>query len=131
MMWYNEQPEPKASKCLFRNRLNCGYRKEEAILIRDEWLKVKREKKTCCPQVRKTYTPKPKVVKPIDEGDFKIEITLPKEEARVFRKEYMKMIEQLERELTYAEEKTEIVGLNKKLAQLRTELMCFNCYNKE
>jgi len=129
MMWYNEHPEPKASKCLFRNRLNCGYRKEEAILIGDEWLKVKREKRIYYPQVQKTYTPKPKVVKPVDERDFKIEITLSKEEARVFRKEYMKMIEQLEWELTYTEEKTEVVGLNKRIAQLQKELMIFNCYN--
>lgn len=69
------------------------------------------------------------MVKPVDEGDFKIEITLPKEEARVFRKEYMKMIEQLEWELTYTEEKTEVVGLNKRIAQLQKELMIFNCYN--
>lgn len=131
MIWYNEHPEPKASKCLFRNRLNCGYWKEEAILIWDEWLKIKREKKKHCPQVQKTYTPKPKVVKPVDERDFKIEITLPKEEARVFREEYMRMVEQLEWELSYTEEKTEVVGLNKKIAQLQKELMIFNCYNKE
>lgn len=131
MTWYNEQPEPKASKSLFRNRLNCGYRKEEAILIWDEWLKVKREKKIYYPQVQKTYTPKPKVVKPVDERDFKIEVTLSKEEARVFRKEYLWMIEQVIDDLTYTEEKTEVAGLNKKLTQLQNELMCFNLYNPQ
>ena len=129
MIWYNEHPEPKASKSLFRNRLNCGYWKEEAILTGDEWLKVKREKKIYYPQVQKTYIPKPKVVKPVDERDFKIEITLSKEEARVFRKEYMKMIEQLERELTCAEEKTEVAGLNNKIIQLQSELVVFNSFN--
>lgn len=129
MIRYSQQPEPKASKTLFRNRLNGGYPKEEAILIGDEWLKAKREKKIYYPQVQKTYIPKPKVVKPVDERDFKIEITLPKEEARVFRKEYMKMIEQLEWELTYTEEKTEVAWLNDKLTQLQKELMIFNCYN--
>jgi hypothetical protein len=49
----------------------------------------------------------------------------------VFRKEYVRMIEQLEWELTYTEEKTEVTWLNKKLAQLQEELMYFNCYNKE
>lgn len=33
MTWYNEQSEPKAVRNLFRNRLNSGYKKEEAILI--------------------------------------------------------------------------------------------------
>jgi hypothetical protein len=39
------------------------------------------------------------------------------------------MIEQLEWELTYTEEKTEVAWLNDKLTQLQKELMIFNCYN--
>lgn len=126
---YNEQPEPRSSKCLFRNRLNNGYPKEEAILMWDERLKVRREKKIAYPIVQKTYIPKPKVVKPIDERDFKIEITYPKEVAQVFRREYSRMIEQLERELTYAEEKTQVAELDSKLEQLEKELQTFNSYN--
>lgn len=92
-------------------------------------MKVRREKKKYHPQVIKTYIPKPKVIKPIDERDFKIEITYPKEVAQAFRKEYVKMIEQVERELTYTEEKTQVAELNSKLEQLEKELQTFNSYN--
>lgn len=95
----------------------------------DEWLAVKKEKKIVHPIVPKTYTPKPRVVKPIDERDFKIEITYPKDVAQVFRKEYTKMIEQLERDLTFIEEKTQIKELNSKLEQLKKERDIFNSYN--
>lgn len=98
-------------------------------MIGDEWFKVKRERKIYHPQVQKTYIPKPKIVKPIDEGDFKIEITYPKEVAQVFRKEYVKMIQQLEWELTYIEEKTQAGELNSKLEQLQKELQTFNLHN--
>ena len=37
MIRYNEQPEPKASKNLFRNRLNSDYPKEQAILIGEKY----------------------------------------------------------------------------------------------
>jgi len=129
MTRYNEQPEPKASKNLFRNRLNSNYIKEEAILIGDKRTEAKKRKVPKQRPAPKSYTHIKTIPKPVDERDFKIEITLPKEEARVFRKEYMKMIEQLERELTYTEEKTEVAGLNKKITQLQKELMIFNCYN--
>lgn len=129
LAWYETQLEPRASKCLFRNRLNGGYPKEEAILTGEEWLSVKREKKIYYPQVQKTYVPKPKVVKPVDERDYKIEITYSKEVAQIFRKEYNKMIEQLEWELTYTEGKTQIVELNSKLEQLKKERNIFNSYN--
>lgn len=129
MTRYNEQPEPKASKNLFRNRLNSNYIKEEAILIGDKRTEAKKRKVPKQRPAPKSYTHIKTIPKPVDERDFKIEITLPKEEARVFRKEYMKMIEQLEWELTYTEEKTEVAGLNKKITQLKAELMCFNCYN--
>lgn len=129
MTRYNEQPEPKASKNLFRNRLNSNYIKEEAILIGDKWTEAKKRKIPKQRPAPKSYTPIKTIPKPVDENDFKINVTLSKEEAKVFRKEYMKMIEQLERELTYTEEKTEVAGLNNKITQLRAELMCFNCYN--
>lgn len=129
MIWYEKQPEPRASKYLFRNRLNGGYPKEKAILMGESWLNAKREKRVTYSQVRKTYTPKPKAVKPIDERDFKIEITYPKDAAKVFRKEYSRMIEQVEWELTYAEEKTQIIELNKRLEQLKREKDIFNLYN--
>lgn len=127
---YNEQPEPKASKTLFRNRLNGWYPKEEAVLMWERWAKVKEGKKSVKIQEYKPYIPPRIVKKEPDENDFKINITLSKEEARVFRKEYVKMIEQLEWELTYTEEKTEVAWLNEKLERLQNELQIFNSYNK-
>jgi hypothetical protein len=44
----------------------------------------------------------------VNENNFKINVTLSKEEAKVFRKEYIKMIEDIEWELTYTDEKTEV-----------------------
>lgn len=131
MIRYNQQQEPKASKNLFRNRLNGGYPKEEAILIWNEWTCAKEKRKPKQYQPPKPYVPVKTAPKVIDERDFRIEITLSKDEAKVFRKEYMKMIEQIERELTYTEEKTEVAGLNKKLIQLQGELQVFNSYNKQ
>ena len=129
MIRYSQQPEPRASKTLFRNRLNGGYPKEKAILIWNEWLQTRKERQIAHPIVAKPYTPKPKVIAQVDENNFKINVTLSKEEANVFRKEYIKMIEDIEWELTYTDEKTEVAGLNKKLAQLQEELQTFNLYN--
>lgn len=130
MAWYNEQPEPKAAKTLFRNRLNSWYPKEEAILMWDAWLTIKEKKKPKRPQAVKSYVPKKVTPPKVDENDFKIEITYPKEVARVFRKEYVRMIEEIEWELTYTEEKTEVFAMNKKLERLKWELQIFNCYNR-
>ena len=130
MTWYNQQPEPKAARTLFRNRLNGGYPKEEAILMWDAWLTVKEKKKPKWVQPVKVYVPKKITPPKMDENDFKIEITYPKEVARVFRKEYIRMIEEIEWELTYTDEKTEVFTMNKKLERLKWELEIFNCYNK-
>lgn len=129
VVWYNEQPEPKAAKTLFRNRLNWGYPKEKAILIGEEWLATRKERAIAHPLVSKPYIPKPIEKKNVNEGDFKIEITYPKEVARVFRKEYVKMIEDIEWELTYTDEKTQIAELNNKLVQLEKEKDIFNSFN--
>lgn len=128
MTRYNEQPEPKASKTLFRNRLNCNYPKEEAILMGEKWDAVKRGQ-TKQPQPAKPYVPKKIVPKPVDGSDFKIEITYPSEVAKVFRREYVRMIEQIEWDLTYTDEKTQVCELNQKLERLHKELEIFNSYN--
>ena len=78
---------------------------------------------------KKVYTPQKITQKKLDENNFYIKVTYPKEIARVFRKEYIKMIEQIEWELTYTDEKTEVAWLNNKLVRLQEELMCFNSYN--
>lgn len=131
MTWYNEQPEPKASKTLFRNRLNGGYAKEEAILIGDAWFSVRKWRKEISPQQYKPYVPIKREIKKVDERDFNIEITYPKEVAKIFRREYQKMIDDIERELTYTEEKTQIAEMNEKLIRLQWELEIFNSYNRK
>ena len=92
-------------------------------------MEIRAEKKPKKTQLPKTYIPKKTIQKEPDESNFKIEITLSKEEARVFRKEYMGMIEQIEWELTYTEEKTEVAWLNEKLKRLQNELVIFNSFN--
>lgn len=129
MTWYNEQPEPKASKSLFRNRLNGGYQKEDAILMGEPWMAVRAKKKPRISQPPKVYVPQKVVQKAPDENNFLIKVTLPTEEARVFRKEYQKMIEELEWELTYTSEKTEVKEMNDKLERLQKELAVFDSYN--
>ena len=129
MTWYNAQPEPKASKSLFRNRLNGGYPKEEAILMWEGRMKVKESKKTAKTQEYKPYIPQRVVKKEPDENDFRIEVTYPSEVAKVFRKEYQKMIDEIEWELTYTSEKTEVAEMNSKLERLKDELDIFNSYN--
>lgn len=130
--WYENLMEPKAKRGLFRGRLNSWYCKEEAALVWDAREEAKeRKKQSYVPKQSRPYVPQRiKVEKKPDPNNFRIEITLSKEEARIFRKEYVKMIEDIERELTYTEEKTQIVELNNKLESLYEELKVFNSYNR-
>lgn len=132
MKRFDEQPEPKAKREWFRNRLKDWYSKEDAMLVWELWTEAKERKRANAPVVvKKPYVPQRiKVEKKIDPNDFRIEITLSKEEANVFRKEYVRMIEDIEWELTYTEEKTEVVKLNNKLQWLYEELKCFNSFNR-
>ena len=131
MTRYSEQPEPKASKTLFRNRLNSGYPKEEAILMWDKWISAKEKKKKEHPQYNKTYIPKWTAQKEPDEETFKIDITYPKDVARVFRKEYQRIIDELERKLTMIDEKTLVKEANDKLEFVKAELEAFNLLNPQ
>lgn len=129
MTWYNEQPEPKASKSLFRNRLSLWYSKEEAILMGDAWFSARSKRVVKKIQQPKAYVPKRTISKEPSEDDFLIKVTYPSEVAKVFRKEYQKMIEEIEWELTYTEEKTQIAELNSKLERLQKEREVFNQFN--
>lgn len=130
MIRYETQPEPKATKSLFRNRLNGWYCQEEAIQVWDKWMAIRDARKAKAPQQVKAYVPKRTKPAPVDESNFKIEITYPKEVAKAFRKEYVRMIEDIERELTYTEEKTQVAQMNEKLKRLYEELKIFNTYNR-
>lgn len=129
--WYLTQPEPKATKSSFRNRLNLGYAKEKAILMWDERQKAREEKWDARFSPPKAYVPPKKEVLQINEDDFMIKITLSKEEAKVIREEYEKMISEIEDELIFVVEKTEISELNRRLESLYKELQTFNLYNPE
>ena len=59
-----------------------------------------------------------------------IDISYPKEVARVFRNEYERMISDTEDELTFTQEKELVVQLNNRLDELNDELDTFNRYNK-
>ena len=130
LSWYDEQLDPKPTKQVFRNRLNWGHPKEEAILIGEERDKVRKDKQQIQPQKIKAYVPQRKAPTVEDENNFLIKITYPKEVANVFRKEYVDMIDKLEWELTYTADKSEIVNMNKKIERLYEELSCFNSYNR-
>ena len=130
---YDEHPLPKTTRELFRMRLRYGYPKEEAILMWDEWVEARERKAKTNPTKPKWNKPKriiQEVKRKEDPNDYKIEITYPKDIARIFRKEYQSMIEEIEWELENMEEKSMQVELNKKLVQLNKELLIFNCYNK-
>lgn len=92
-------------------------------------MKARAKKKPKVAQPPKAYVPQKIVQKTPDENDFLIKVTLSKEEARVFRKEYQKMIEELEWELTYTSEKTEVKEMNARLERLLKELAVFDSYN--
>ncbi len=134
MVWYLEQPEPKATKSLFRNRLYCGYAKEDAILIWEEWMEIRKDRQDKNPTLRqRQYIPKKtKVVEGCnwDPDVYRIDITYPKEVAKVFRKEYQKLISDTEDALMDTEDALLKLELTTKLEQLQAEVTLFNNYNK-
>lgn len=124
------QPEPKSNKQVFYGRLCSWYTKEQSILTWDKWLKVMRDKGFYWKE--KKYVPTYSRLKE-DEGAAEytwIDITYSKEEARVFRKEFVNVIENLERELRQTEDKKCIKELNDKIESAKAELDLFNNYNK-
>lgn len=128
---YDEAPEPKAEREWYRNRLNAWYPKEQAILVWEKRMEAREAKRKANPQIfKKPYPRQPRTPYKEDLTWYMINVTYPKEVARVFRKTYHDMIAQIERELTYTEEKTQVSELSDKLARLEWELEIFNSYNK-
>lgn len=60
-----------------------------------------------------------------------IDITYTIDEARIFRKEFMNVIENLEREIRQTEDKDCLKALNDKLELAQAELDLFNSYNSK
>lgn len=133
MLWYDEQPQPKASDTLFRNRIRTGYSKEEAILTWESWLELRREKRDNNPNFRPhQYTPKKtKVLEEYnwDPDVYRIDITYPKEVAQVFRREYEKLISETDDLIYDTEDELLKLELNVKLEQLKAELQLFLSFN--
>lgn len=131
MKWWYEQVEPKASKQVFYWRIRIGYTKEQAILTGDKWLAVLEAKPIKKKSGYKCYTLTKQDIEQKEEDYTWIDITLSKEEAQVFRKEFLKVISDLEWELMQLEEKTLIKETNEKLELVKAELNIFNNYNPQ
>jgi len=124
-----KQPDPKSNKQVFYGRLWAWYSKEQAILT---WLK--REsilKSKWFNYNNKKYIPTySRLVEDEWIADYTwIDITYSKEEARVFRQEFNKVIENLEREIRQTEDKECLKKLNDDLEFAQAELDLFNSYN--
>lgn len=128
--WWYRQPEVKANKHVFYGRVRAWYPKEQAILTWDKRLAVSKAKPV---KITPPYKPKLKAMaeeQAKEEQYTWIDITYPKDVARVFRIEYNRIIEDLEWSLTRIEEKTQVKETNEKLEMVRAELKLFNSYNK-
>ena len=122
-------PDPKPGKQAFYGRLCSGYTKEQAILTWDKRLAIMKSRGICGWPAK--YTPTYSRFKE-DEwvADYTwIDITYTKEEARVFRKEFQSVIENLERDIQQTEDKECLKELNDKLELAKAELGLFNSYN--
>lgn len=122
------QPEPKSNKQVFYGRLWAWYKKEEAILTWTRWESVLRKRWW---YTIKKYIPTYSALQEnVEELDYTwIDITYSKEEARVFRREFNNLIENLEREIRQTEDKDSLKNLNEKLEMAQAELSLFNNYN--
>lgn len=128
--WFN-QKEPKASKQVFYGRIKIGYTKEQAILTWDKWQKILDKKLIKKKTWYKCYTWSKQEEERKEESYTGIDITYSKDEAKVFRKEYQRIIDDLERELTMIEEKTMVKETNEKLELVRAEMAQFNLFNPQ
>lgn len=132
---YDNQPEPKATRPLFRDRLLLWISKEQSILTGEAREKVKAERATqrrFAPPT-KTYVRKystPRGEEEINPDHYRIDITYPKEVARVFRETYEELIEKTEEKIRYETEKAEQKKLYTELELLEAQLNIFNSYNK-
>jgi hypothetical protein len=82
--------------------------------------------------LRENKIPNKKIIHTVklltDDSNFFIEITLPKEEAKIFRRIYEEKISENEDKMLYCE-CDELIKLMKENEQLRKELKVFNKWN--
>lgn len=118
----------KPDRHVFYGRLVRGYPKEEAVLMGDKREKVMKQKTRATnttPHLKKITKPSASA-----EEDYTwIDITYPKEVARVIRKEFNNVISELEWRLRQVDEKDDVKVLTDKLELAKAELNLFNSYN--
>lgn len=122
---YNQQPNPKATKRRFYQRLYQWHSKEEAIKV-EFWVhyKIQQRIAKACYQ-RPIKTP---AVKQAENRDYTtIDIRYKKAESDVIKKEYERMIEEIEQQILYEDVST-TKELNKKLEKLVAEYQLFISY---
>ena len=122
---YNQQPSPKATKRRFYQRLYQWHTKEEAIKV-EFWVHYKEKKKIAkaCYQ-RPMKTP---AIKQVENRDYRtINVRYKKEEAEVIKKEYERMIEDIEQKILYEDVST-AKELNKELEKMIAEYQRFISY---
>lgn len=127
LAWYNEYEWPKPSRARFYQRLYQWWPKEEAIKLQvDKRHFFKKIKVNKNPYI-KSNTP---LLNKVDDSDkYEIRITYSKEEAKVIRKEYINMIEDLEWKLHGIEDMQEAKEINSRLEKLEKEYEIFKNYN--
>lgn len=134
MEWYDNQPEPKASKAHFRNRLLLSFTKEEAIQMWDARLNIRKERAKTRKyyDYSKSYTPTYswRKEKEFDADLYRIDITYPPEVAKVFREIYEELISETEQTIRDTTERELQLELETKLELLKAELGVFISYNK-
>jgi len=121
--------DPKPGKQVFYGRLCSWYTKEQAMLTWERWQKVMKERWAYGWPAKyvPTYS---RFKEDEDVADYTwIDVTYTKEEARVIRKEFVNVIENLERMIRQTEDKDNLKKLNEKLEMAKAELSLFNNYN--
>ena len=116
------QPEPKATREKFYWRLQKGRTKEEALPVIAHREHIRKIQTFKAPYIR-TYA------KLTEKKAENIDIRYSEEEAEIFKKEYERMIHDVENELFFCEEAEERHELKTKLSQIQSEFNVFISYN--
>lgn len=124
MDWYFQQECAKVNRSTYYQRLYRGYPKEEAIKLNVE----PKKKKVIVEAPKIWYIRKPKPQKK-PENDNDIRIRYSKEEWAVIRKEYERMIEELEYRWRASDDPIEAKSILAQLDMLKDEYNVFLIYN--
>lgn len=128
--WFIKQNVEWLTASEFIRRVRQWLSKEEAIQTWEAWQEwMRRRKELAKEKMLKKYEPK-RIIKEDNPDYYWIPITLKKEEADVFRKEYQNLLNTIEDELKDVELDIEIKQANEKLNKLKEELKVFNEYNR-